>query len=81
MSLTSKKTDDLMATGADRLLGRATNRRELTTPILTERLRSVAEKYIFKHDPGADPDTITAFLDGLHADELCLVMACEQGDQ
>lgn len=81
MSLTSKQTDDLIAAGADRLLARATNRRALTTPILTKRLRIVAEKYVFKHDPKADPDTITAFFDGLHADELCLVMACEQGDQ
>jgi len=53
----------------------------LTAQTLTKRLRRVTEKYVLRHDPAAAAATINGFLDGLHADELCLVMACEQGDQ
>ncbi|HSQ24023.1 MAG TPA: sigma-70 family RNA polymerase sigma factor [Pyrinomonadaceae bacterium] len=81
MSLTPKQIDDLILSGADRLLARATNSRLLTAQTLTKRLRSVTEKYVLRHDPAAAAATINGFLDGLHADELCLVMACEQGDQ
>lgn len=81
MSLTSKQIDELVLAGANRLLARASNPRALTAQRLTSRLRAVIEKYVFKHDPAADSATVNAFLDGLHADELCLVMACEIGDQ
>ena len=81
MSLTPKQIDELILSGADRLLARAANPRLLTAQILTKRLRNVTEKYVLKHDAAAEAATISGFLDGLHADELCLVMACEQGDQ
>jgi RNA polymerase sigma-70 factor, ECF subfamily len=81
LSLTPKQIDELILSGVDRLLARAANPRLLTTEILSKRLRSVTEKYLLKHDPAAEATTINGFLDGLHADELCLVMACEQGDQ
>jgi len=81
LSLTPKQIDELILAGADRLLARATNARLLTAPTLTKRLRRVAEKYVLRHDPAAAAVTISGFLDGLHADELCLVLACEQGDQ
>lgn len=81
MSLTPKQIDELILAGADRLLARATSSRLLTAQTLTKRLRSVTEKYVLRHDPAAAAATIDGFLDGLHADELCLVMACERGDQ
>jgi len=48
---------------------------------LAPRLRAGIEKYVFKDNPSADPAVIDKFLDGLHADDLCLVIACEQGDE
>ncbi|MGZ8847877.1 MAG: RNA polymerase sigma factor [Pyrinomonadaceae bacterium] len=81
MSLTSKQIDELILAGANRLLARASNSRALTAQKLTSRLRAVTEKYVFKHEPASDSATVNVFLDGLHADELCLVMACEIGDQ
>jgi RNA polymerase sigma-70 factor, ECF subfamily len=81
LSLTSKQIDELILAGANRLLARASNSRALTAQRLTSRLRAVTEKYVFKHEPASDSVTVNAFLDGLHADELCLVMACEIGDQ
>lgn len=40
----------------------------------------MTDKYIFKHDPAADAAAVNSFLDTLHADDLCLVLACERGD-
>ncbi|HJZ79350.1 MAG TPA: sigma-70 family RNA polymerase sigma factor [Pyrinomonadaceae bacterium] len=81
MSLTPKQLEELILSGADRLLARAANSRLLTVEALAPRLRAVAQKYVFRHDPGAESGTVKTFFDGLHADELCLVMACERGDQ
>src|SRR5436190_258366 len=69
-----------MVAGAQRSLARAGNSRGLDAERLTARLRTSAEKYIFKHDPDADAGAVNSFLDGLHADDLCLVIACERGD-
>jgi len=80
LSLTPKQIDDLMLAGARRALARAGNARALDAQYLTGRLRAVTDKYIFKHDPAADAAAIDSFLDGLHADDLCLVLACERGD-
>ncbi len=81
MSLTPKQIDELMIACARRLLGRAENARSLNAEALTRRLRGATEKYVLKDDPAADSTVIDKFLDGLHADDLCLVLACEQGDQ
>ena len=70
-----------MLEGARRALARAANQRSLDAPCLTARLRAAADKYIFKHEPAADAAAINAFLDGIHVDDLCLVIACERGDE
>ena len=69
-----------MLAGARRALARAGNARALDAECLRGRLRAVADKYIFKHEAAADAAAVTSFLDGLHADDLCLVLACERGD-
>ena len=81
MSLTSGQIDELVIAGAESLVARATNKRSLTTAKISSRLRTVAEKYVLKHDPAADARVISSFLNGLHADDLLLVIACENGDQ
>ncbi|HYW74441.1 MAG TPA: sigma-70 family RNA polymerase sigma factor [Pyrinomonadaceae bacterium] len=79
--MTPKKIDELMMAGARRALARAANQRSLAAECLTPRLRASADKYVFKHDPAADAAAVESFLDGLHADDLCLVIACERGDE
>jgi len=63
------------------MLARATNKRSLDSRIAAARLRAAVEKYVLKHDSSSDAAAIDSFLDGLHADDLLLVMACERGDQ
>jgi RNA polymerase sigma-70 factor len=81
LSLTPKQLDDLIIAGAQRLLTRAGNARSLSADALSKRLRAATEKYVLKDDPAAASGVIAGFLDGLHADDLCLVIACERGDQ
>ncbi len=81
MSLTAAQIEQVVFSAAEALLARATNRRSLDSAKISARLRAVAEKYVFKHDPEADREAISSFLSGLHADDLLLVIACENGDQ
>jgi RNA polymerase sigma-70 factor len=73
--------DGLILAGAQRLLARSANMRGLEAGLLAPRLRASVEKYLLKDDPTPGPATIDKFIDGLHADDLCLVIACERGDQ
>jgi RNA polymerase sigma-70 factor (ECF subfamily) len=81
LSLTPQQIDELMLAGARRAMARAANSRSLGAEVLTTRLRAAVEKYVFRHDPAADASAVGGFLDGLHADDLCLVLACERGDE
>jgi len=71
----------LILAGAGRLLARTANKRNLNTSQLTPRLQAAIEKYILRDDPNCASGPIATFLDGLHGDDLCLVIACEHGDQ
>ena len=44
-------------------------------------MRATVEKYLLKHDADAGGDAVAAFIDTLHADDLCLAIACQRGDQ
>lgn len=81
MSLTPQQFDDLIIASARRLLARAENARGLNPDALSRRLGAAAEKYVLKDDAAAEASVVNKFLDGLHADDLCLVIACERGDQ
>ena len=66
--------------GAVRLLARATETYRLEASALTSRLAATLEKYLLRDAPDAADSEVEAFLDGLRADDLCLVVACERGD-
>src|SRR2546423_15519153 len=70
-----------MFAGAQRVIARAVNARSLDAETLSSRLRAAADKYLLKHDPSPDRRAIDSFVDTLHADDLCLVIACERGDE
>jgi len=76
-----QQIDGLILTGAQRLLARSANARGLDAGLLAPRLRASVEKYVLKDDPAPGSARIGKFMDGLHADDLCLVIACERGDQ
>jgi RNA polymerase sigma-70 factor (ECF subfamily) len=67
--------------GAERLLARATETHALEVVTLVPRIRAAVNKYLLKDDANASAASITEFIDGLQADDLCLIVACEQGDE
>jgi len=77
----AKKIEELIRAGAERLLARAANSRALDEGAVSARLRLAIDKYVLKDNPSPPATAIESFLDGLRADDLCLVIACERGDQ
>jgi len=80
----SQKTENiekLCGAGAARLLARATDNRKLTDRSLIPRIQASIEKYLLRDDPQTPSASIAEFIDKLQADDLCLIVACELGDQ
>jgi len=73
--------EKLLLEGSERLLKRAAENRSLKANVLAPRVRAAVEKYLLKFDPTAKPAEITTFIDQLQADDLCLIIACENGDE
>jgi len=81
VSQTNVQTQKLVNEGAARLLARATDARSLDVEALAVRVRAALDKYLLSTDSNASAQAINEFIDALHADDLCLIVACERGDQ
>ena len=81
MSERSRQVEALVAAGAASLFARAGETHALDVSQLAPRIQSAVEKYLLKDQPDASVAAITEFIDGLQADDLCLIVACEQGDE
>ncbi len=81
MSQRAEKIEKVFADGASCLLARASDSHSLTSEILIPRIRAAVGKYILRDDPQASPGVVKDFIDKLQADDLCLIIACEQGNQ
>jgi len=79
----SRRSDiaGLLNEGADRLLARAGDNRSLAREHLVTRIGAAVEKYLLRDDPGVSRIEISKFIDELQADDLCLIVACERGDE
>jgi RNA polymerase sigma-70 factor len=79
---TTAQLEELVAAGARRLLARAADARSLSVEMLGPRIRATLDKYLLAGDAqGVSAQAIEQFIDGLHADDLCLIAACERGDE
>ena len=45
------------------------------------RIVSAIEKYILRDEPNAPSSDIQEFIESIRADDLCLIIACEKGDE
>lgn len=81
MAQTKAQLENLAREGAARLLERATEKRSFDPSVLAPRLLATLEKYVLRDEPDAAPPAIAKFFDELHADDLCLVIACERSDE
>jgi RNA polymerase sigma-70 factor len=71
----------LLNEGAGRLLARAADNRSLNREFLVPRISAAVEKYLLKNDPNTSRSEISKFIDEMQADDLCLIIACERGDE
>ena len=81
MSQSKDQNAKLYSQGAARLLARATENYGVGCEILEQRIKATVEKYILKDDENASSKTVGDLIDSLQADDLCLIVACEQGNQ
>jgi RNA polymerase sigma-70 factor, ECF subfamily len=77
----SEQIEKLFAEGAKRLLDRAADDYGVTQHSLALRMKTAVDKYILKDDANASSASISDFIDKLQADDLCLIVGCEQGNQ
>jgi RNA polymerase sigma-70 factor, ECF subfamily len=81
VSQRTEQIEKLYIEGANRLLARAADTRSLTGATLLPRIRTTIDKYLLRDNQRASTEEIADFIDKLQADDLCLIVACEQGDQ
>ena len=81
MESKNREIETLLNEGAGRLLARATDNRSLTRDYLVTRIGASVEKYLLRDDPNASGGNVSKFIDELQADDLCLIIACERGDE
>ena len=66
---------------AARVLARAADSRSLDADALAPRVRATVEKYLLRDNPDTSTAEINKFVDEIQADDLCLIIACERGDE
>jgi RNA polymerase sigma-70 factor, ECF subfamily len=81
MSSPSEKFADTIEEAVHRLLSRAENSRGLNAEAVSPRIHKSLEKYLFKDAPNAGRTEVRDFIDEVRADDLCLIIACEKGDE
>jgi RNA polymerase sigma-70 factor (ECF subfamily) len=79
--MSQRTIENLFVEGASRLLERAGDNYSLTGEALIPRIRATIGKYVLRDEPHAAPEEVRDFIDKLQADDLCLIVACEQGNQ
>ena len=81
MSLIADKHKRTVNDAIEHLLSRSENSRNLKGADLSQRVGSCLEKYLLRDNANAAHTDIKAFIDEIRADDLCLVIACETGDE
>jgi RNA polymerase sigma-70 factor len=78
----SERVEQLLREGAARLRARSSaGARGVDDESLVARMRATLEKYLLRDHGEAPAEEVERFLDGLRADDLLLVLACERGDE
>ena len=81
MESSSRQIQKVLNDGAQRMLARASDNRSVAREHLASRISAAVDKYLLRDDPQISEAEITKFIDELQADDLCLIIACERGDE
>jgi RNA polymerase sigma-70 factor len=80
MTTAAEKQKEAIYEASVRLLSRAANARGLDADAISVRVQPSVVKYLLRDGGSVSTTDITAFVDEIHADDLCLIVACEQND-
>ena len=81
MSPIADKHQPTIREAIEHLISRADNARGLSGKDLQTRIHAALEKYLFVGDSPPQTADIKAFIDEIRSDDLCLILACEKGDE
>ena len=81
MDSRNQEIERLITKGATSLLARAADNRSIEPGLLASRIRSAVDKYLLRDNPNTTPSEIEDFTGGMQADDLCLILACEQNNE
>lgn len=81
MAVRSDEIAKIIDDGAGRLIARAADSRSLNLDALAPRVAAAVEKYLLRDDPNSPASAINKFIDEMQADDMCLIIACERGDE
>lgn len=81
MSAIAEKHKSTVEEAIEHLISRAENARGLSGSDIAGRVGRALEKYLLRDSPNAAHAEIEEFVHDLRADDLCLIVACEKGDE
>lgn len=81
MTVIAEKHKNTVGEAIEHLVSRAANARGLTGADLAGRVEASLEKYLVRDNASVANTDIKAFIGEIRADDLCLVIACERGDE
>ncbi len=80
MSRIAEKHKKTVEEAIEHLISRAEDARGLSGADIRPRVESTLEKYLLSGEPSAGRTEIEEFIRDIRADDLCLIVACENGD-
>ena len=81
MSAIAEKHKITVEEAIEHLISRAENARGLTGADIAGRVEATLNKYLLNDSPNAAHTEIEEFVHDIRADDLCLIIACEKGDE
>ena len=81
MAQSAEKHSSAITDACSRLISRASDARGLAAEDVRPRVESALDKYLLRDSAATERREVGAFVDELRADDLCLILACERGDE
>ncbi len=81
MSTMPARYEEVLDEAVLRLISRADDPRGLGAERLKPRVAKVVDKYLLRDTPDADRNALRTFVEEIRADDLCLIVACENGNE
>src|SRR5688572_19559067 len=81
MSSLAEKYNPVIDESVADLISRAANARGLEPTVVRPRVVAALDKYLFCGGQTVEKSDVKTFVEEIRADDLCLIIACEQNDE